>query len=42
MAKEITIGFEKFVHIFNAEGKEVSEEFLAATTVLNILMLSDY
>ncbi|WP_346939239.1 hypothetical protein [uncultured Clostridium sp.] len=31
MAKEITIDFEKFVHIFNTEGKEASEEFLATT-----------
>lgn len=39
MAKETTIDFERFVHIFDTEGKEASEEFLAT---LNIQILSDY
>lgn len=29
--KKTIIDFDKFVHIFNTEGKEASEEFLATT-----------
>lgn len=31
MSKETNVDFEKFVHIFNTEGKEASEEFLSTT-----------
>lgn len=31
MAKETSIDLEKFVHIFNTEGKEASEDFLSTT-----------